>query len=220
MVFWFICIIEVFLDCFFMVQFYIVGIVIFGQDYEILFQEVMIFVGEVYYDLLVNILYDNLVEFDELLWVVLDILCVCYFDLVDFWIVVLFLLEVELDNIYVCLDEESMVGFEVLGGIGLLSYVWFNGVEMFEIMVFVSGEQMYSVVVSDQCGQEVEVFVNLLLCDFLQVSIFGMVQICVGELVLFFLNLEGILFFVFVFECDGEFYVINLGEFMDQLFLL
>ena len=210
---------EASLDRPFTVQFHTAGTATSGQDYEILPQEVTIPAGEAYYDLPVNTLYDNLAEPDELLRVVLDIPCACYSDSADLRIVAPPLLEAELDNIYVCPDEESTVGPEVSGGIGSLSYVWSNGAETPEITVSASGEQTYSVVVSDQCGQEVEVSANLLLRDPPLASISGTAQICAGESALFPLNLEGTPPFALTFERDGEPYVINLGELTDQLSL-
>lgn len=183
-----------------------------GLDYELLPDEITIPAGEVYYDLPIISLYDNIPEGDELLRLVLDIPCACYSDSADLYIVPPPPLSLNLDDTFICPDEEGQLNAQVAGGIAPIQYEWSTGSITASTAVPAEEGVFHTLLVNDQCGQSIVDSATVFLRDPPLAQLSGSAQICAGDTAHFPLQLEGIAPFELTLELEGEELVINLPQ--------
>ncbi len=161
-------------------------------DYELLPREITIPAGEVYADLPVRSLTDDLVEDPELLRLVLDIPCACYSDSADLRIVAPPPLELSVSNAYLCPGEDGVLSAQVEGGSPPFSFSWSTGSTAAQTAVPPDEDLLHTLVVEDGCGQMDQDTGQVVLRSPPSARLSGTQQVCAGETALFPIELVGI----------------------------
>lgn len=149
-----------------------------GVDYETLPDSIIIPAGEMYYDLVVQAIPDQLIEGTENIILEMDVPCSCSIPFSEILITDNAPLEVAPSDETVCNGEPVIITPDISGGIGTLTYLWSNGDTLPETEVTPTSNEVLTLTVTDQCGKSVTTNHDVFVTELPEATLSGAAILC------------------------------------------
>ncbi len=162
-----------------------------GIDFEPLPRQVTIPAGKMNVRLPVKVINDRIDEPDEKIVIALDIPCACYSGDATMLLTDPPPLIAQLTDKQVCRNSTATLRPEINGGIPPYSYRWSNGALTPEIEINPGLASIYTVTISDQCGNSTTDTCRISIIESPEAQLTGFAEICSGDTAFLSILLNG-----------------------------
>lgn len=190
-----------------------------GIDFEPLPRQVTIPAGKMHARLPVKVINDGIDEPDEKIVIELDIPCACYSGNATMLLTDSPPLVVELADKQVCRNSTTTLRPEINGGVPPYTYRWSNGALTPQIEISPGLSIVYTVTISDQCGNTTTDTCRIHIIEPPEAELSGFAEICAGDTAFLPILLNGAPPWRLTYTVNGEIQPIIEGIQSDHFLL-